>query len=61
MSTWTAPLVLGIDLTHQITDMLGNAVAGISGNQLMGLGFPDQRIVWDAAAIENTFGALIEK
>ena len=27
----------------------------------MGLGFPDQTIVWDAAAIENTVGALIEE
>ena len=59
--TWTAPFVRGIDLTHQITDLLGIAVAGTSGNQLMGLGFPDQTIVWDAAAIENTVGALIEE
>ena len=59
--SWTAPFVRGIDLTHQITDLLGIAVAGTSGNQLKGLGFPDQRIVWDAAAIENTFGTLIEK
>ena len=61
MYTWTAPFVRGIDLTHQITDLLGIAVAGTSGNQLMGLGFPDQTIVWDAAAIENTVGALIEE
>ena len=61
MYTWTAPFVRGIDLTHQITDLLGIAVAGTSGNQLMGLGFPDQTIVWDAVAIENTVGALIEE
>ena len=61
MYTWTAPFVQGIDLTHQITDLLGIAVAGTSGNQLMGLGFPDQTIVWDAVAIENTVGALIEE
>ena len=59
--TWTAPFVRGIDLTHQITDLLGIAVAGASGNELMGLGFPDQTIVWDAVAIENTVGALIEE
>ena len=61
MYAWTAPFARGIDLTHQITDLLGIAVAGTSGNQLMGLGFPDQTIVWDAAAIENTVGALIEE
>ena len=61
MYTWTAPFARGIDLTHQITDLLGIAVAGTSGNQLMGFGFPEQTIVWDAAAIENTVGALIEE
>jgi hypothetical protein len=61
MFSWTAPFVRGIDLTHQITDLLGIAVAGTSGNQLMGFGFPDQTIVWDAVAIENTVGALIEE
>ena len=61
MYTWTAPFARGIDLTHQITDLLGIAVAGTSGNQLMGLGFPDQTIVWDAVAIENPVGGLIEE
>ena len=60
MFTWTAPFVRGIDVTHQITDLLGIAVAGKGGNQLMGFGFPDQTIVWDASAIENTVEALIE-
>ena len=61
MYSWTAPFVRGIDLTHQITDLLGISVAGTSGNRLMGLGFPDQTIVWDASALENTIGALIEE
>ena len=61
MFTWTAPFVRGIDVTHQITDLLGLAVAGTGGNQLMGFGFPDQTIVWDASAIENTVEALIEE
>jgi hypothetical protein len=59
--TWTAPFGRGVDLTHQITDMLGIAVAGDSGNQLMGFGFPDQTIGWDAIAIENTVEAMIEE
>ena len=61
MYTWTASFERGIDLTHQITDLLGIAVAGTGGNQLMGFGFPDQTIVWDASAIENTVEALIEE
>ncbi len=61
MFTWSAPFAKGIDLTHQITDLLGIAVAGTRGNQLMGFGFPDQTIVWDASAIENTVEALIEE
>ena len=61
MFTWTAPFARGIDLTHQITDLLGIAVAGTGGNQLMGFGFPDQTIVWDASAMENTVEALIEE
>ena len=36
-------------------------MAGTGGNQLMGFGFPDQTIVWDASAIENTAEALIEE
>jgi hypothetical protein len=40
MYTWTAPFVRGIDVTHQITDLLGIAVAGKGGNQLMGFRLP---------------------
>ena len=61
MFTWTAPFVRGIDVTHQITDLLGISVVGKGGNQLMGFGFPDQTIVWYVAAIENTVEALIEE
>ena len=31
MYTWTAPFVRGIDVTHQVTDLLGIAVAGKNG------------------------------
>jgi hypothetical protein len=27
----------------------------------MGLGFPDQTIVWDGTAVENTYRALVER
>ena len=58
--TWTAPFAQGVDLVHQVTDVLGVAVAGRNGNTVMGLGFPDQTLVWDATAIESTNRVLLE-
>ena len=59
--TWTAPYEQGVDLVHQITDLFGIAVAGEGGTQVMGLGFPDQTIIWDAAATSSTTRALLEE
>ena len=58
--TWTAPFAQGVDLTHQLTDLLGIAVAGPDGNRLMGFGFPDQTLIWDATAIGATSRLLLE-
>ena len=59
--TWTAHYERGVDLVHQITDLFGIAVAGEGGGQVMGLGFPDQTIIWDAAATSSTTRALLEE
>ena len=59
--TWTAPYERGVDLVHQITDLFGLAVAGDSGNRMMGFGFPDQTVIWDAAAVGATTRALLEE
>ena len=59
--TWTAPYARGVDLMHQITDLFGVALAGTDGNRLMGLGFPDQTIIWDSSSIHNTMAALLEQ
>ena len=59
--TWTAPFARGVDVVHQITDLLGIAMAGPEGNRLMGFGFPDQTIIWDGSALENTTNALLEE
>ena len=59
--TWTAPYARGVDVIHQVTDMLGIAMAGPEGNRLMGLGFPDQTIIWDGTAVENTTNVLLEE
>ena len=58
---WTAPYERGVDLLHQITDLFGIAVAGEGGTQVMGLGCPDQTIIWDAAATSSTTRALLEE
>ena len=58
--TWTAPFAQGVDLVHQVTDVLGIAVAGRNGNTVMGFGFPDQTLVWDATAIEATNRVLLD-
>ena len=59
--TWTSPMARGLDPLHQLTDVLGIAVGGIEGNRVMGLGFPDQALVWDGSALQNTTGALLEE
>ncbi len=59
--TWTAPFARGVDVMHQITDLLGIAVAGPEGNRVMGFGFPDQTIVWDGSAIQSTYQVLLEE
>ncbi|WP_191964723.1 hypothetical protein [Synechococcus sp. RSCCF101] len=59
--TWTAPFSAGVDVLHQITDVLGIALAGPQGNRLVGFGFPDQTIIWDGSAMVNTYEALLEQ
>ncbi len=59
--TWTAPYARGVDVIHQFTDLLGISMAGPQGNRLMGFGFPDQTIVWDGLAVQNTYLTLMEQ
>ena len=59
--TWTPPMAQGVDPLHQLTDVLGIAVGGIEGNWFMGFGFPDQTLVWDGSALQNTTVALLEE
>ena len=37
------------------------AVAGVGHTELMGLGFPEQTMTWDAAVISSTTLALMEE
>ena len=59
--SYTAPFARGVDITHQITDLLGISMGGGDGTKVMGFGFPDQTIVWDGTALDNTFQVLLEK
>ncbi|MEB3259401.1 MAG: Occludin/ELL family protein [Cyanobacteriota bacterium] len=59
--SYRAPFARGVDLTHQITDFFGLAMGGGDGTRLMGLGFPDQAIIWDGVAIENTNRFLMDQ
>ncbi len=59
--TWTSPFARGVDVIHQVTDLLGIAMAGPEGNRLMGFGFPDQTIIWDGSALQNTTESLLEE
>ena len=43
--TWTSPMARGVDLLHQLTDVLWIAAGGIEGNRFMGFGFPDQTLI----------------
>ena len=58
--SWTAPYQSGVNLLHQVTDLFGIAVAGPEGKRFVGLGFPDQTIIWDGTAVENTYRMLLE-
>ncbi len=59
--SYTSPYARGVDITHQITDLLGIAMGGGDGTKVMGLGFPDQTIVWDGSALQNTYEVLLEQ
>ena len=59
--SYTSPFARGIDITHQITDLLGISMGGGNGTKVMGFGFPDQTIVWDGSAIENTYRSQLNE
>ena len=59
--SYTAPFARGVSLTNQVTDLLGIAMGGGDGTKVMGFGFPDQTIVWDGTAVENTYQVLLEE
>jgi hypothetical protein len=59
--SYTAPFAEGVSLTGQITSLFGIAMGGGDGRRVMGLGFPDQTIIWDGTAIQNTTQFLLQQ
>jgi hypothetical protein len=57
--TYSPPFAHGVNLLHQITDPLGLIFGGRDGGRFVGLGFPDQKIIWDATAVENTYAVMV--
>ena len=58
---WSSPFARAVDVTHQITDLLGIAMGGGDGTKVMGFGYLDQTLIWDGSAMTNTAGALMEE
>jgi hypothetical protein len=58
--TWRTGFAAGVDPLHQATDLLGIALGGPDGRRLMGLGFPDQTIIWDGSALQATSERLLD-
>lgn len=59
--SYTAPFAQGVSIGGQISDMLGLAVPGRDGGKIVAFGFPDQTIVWDGTAVQNTYRVLLEE
>jgi hypothetical protein len=59
--SYSPPFAEGVSLTGQITSLFGIAMGGGDGRRVMGLGFPDQTIIWDGTAIQNTTEFLIQQ
>jgi len=59
--TYTAPYAEGVSIRGQVRDLFGLATGSINRGKAFGaFGFPDQTIVWDGTALENTYTVLLE-
>jgi hypothetical protein len=57
--SFRAPFAQGVNLMHQITDPLGLSIPGRDGGKIVAFGFPDQNIMWDGTAVENTYSVMV--
>ncbi len=59
--SYSAPFAQGVNLLHQVTDVLGLSIPGRDGNRIVAFGFPDQNIIWDGTAVENTASVMLSE
>jgi hypothetical protein len=59
--SYSAPFAEAVSVTGQLTSLFGIAMGGGDGRRVMGLGFPDQTIIWDGTAIQNTTQFLLQQ
>lgn len=59
--SFSAPFARGVNLLHQITDPLGLSIPGRDGGRIVAFGFPDQNIIWDGTAIQNTAAVMMSE
>ena len=58
--TWRAPYSSGIGLFQGIAEDLGLAFGGINGTNFVGIGYPEQTIVWDGGILQKSAQELLE-
>ncbi len=58
--TWRAPYSSGIGLFQGIAEDLGLAFGGINGTHIVGIGYPEQTIVWDGGLLQKSVQELLE-
>ena len=58
---YTAPYAEGVSIRGQVRDLFGVATGSVnSGDAMRAFGFPDQTIIWDGMALQNTYDVLLE-
>ncbi|MCB4377914.1 hypothetical protein [Synechococcus sp. MU1650] len=58
--TWRPPYSSGIGVFQGIAEDLGLAFGGINGTHFVGIGYPDQTIVWDGGILQKSIEELLE-
>ena len=58
--TWRSPYSSGIGLFQGIAEDLGLAFGGNNGTHFVGIGYPEQTIVWDGGILQKSVQELLE-
>ncbi len=51
----------GMDPIYQLTELLGISFGGKQGGKLIGFGYEERTLFWDAEAIENTYNKVLKQ